>query len=356
MTTKRNRKRNAQVTAAIEAEQPKSKKMAKSDVIDLDEDDIDDTVASPSETPNPNGALESYYYGTLDGKESNMQDKVQISIKCCNCKLTFDNNIELLDHLLAHAHNVPSGTNVLQCRFCLAMLPSMDTLDAHIKESHPKDTFVSNGLICVICETRFSTANQLTKHMTSNHVSAELPYECGTCYHRTSSHRAAVDHFYEQHDGTAMLQCPFCLKSISVWNIGKAYNQNVTFFMAHLQKHQKKGIAKKCNRCALWFVHKGTLKEHQQRSHNSCLGKKNLHMWEPTSSSRGIILARLTQSSGGGKDTLLGAGMPDGMHGNGQDEEEMEDEVFEDMVLVIPDESLRCKECDLDVGDEDHYT
>ncbi|XP_044727115.1 uncharacterized protein LOC123290836 isoform X2 [Chrysoperla carnea] len=336
--TARNRKRNYSSISGEASPQPssKSKKTGAQQVntvIDLDDETVDNRSS---------GALESYYYGTLDGKESNMQQKVKINIKCCSCKMTFTNNIHLLDHLLAHAHNVSTGANAVQCRFCLAMLGSSDALESHINESHPCDTFVSNALICVICETRFTTANQLTKHMTNTHVAAELPYECGTCYHRTSSHRAAIEHFYNEHDGTAMLQCPFCLKSISVWNIGRAYNQNVTFFMAHLQKHQKKGTAKKCNRCALWFVHKGTLKEHQQRSHNSLIGKRNLHMWQPTSNS--VILARAT------------APQQSAYSSQPSPEPEPLQELFDDMVVILPDEELKCKECDLDVGDEDHYT
>jgi predicted metallopeptidase len=39
-----------------------------------------------------------------------------------------------------------------------------------------------------------------------------------------------------------------------------------------LQKHQRKSIARKCNKCTMWFVHKGILKEHQIKDHSSFKG------------------------------------------------------------------------------------
>lgn len=39
-----------------------------------------------------------------------------------------------------------------------------------------------------------------------------------------------------------------------------------------LQKHQRKSIARKCNKCAMWFVHKGILKEHHIKDHSSFKG------------------------------------------------------------------------------------
>ena len=45
-----------------------------------------------------------------------------------------------------------------------------------------------------------------------------------------------------------------------------------------LQKHQRKSIARKCNKCALWFVHKGILKEHQEKDHSSFKDVPGIHV------------------------------------------------------------------------------
>lgn len=223
--------------------------------------------------------LESYYLGTLEGDPKHpLAQKVILNVRCCVCKVPYTNNIQLLDHLLAHAHNIPAKNAHTQCRYCLASLPTVQELNKHIGEMHPIETrsFSTPSLACVICEIRFNSVYMLGKHMSKEHVPYELPYQCGTCNYRCSAHRQIIDHFYKEHNGATTVQCPFCLKCTTVWSAGRIMSTNVTFFLAHLQKHQKKAMAKKCNKCALWFIHKETLKDHQTKAHATLVNKRHV--------------------------------------------------------------------------------
>lgn len=75
---------------------------------------------------------------------------------------------------------------------------------------------------------------------------------------------------FQTHVGGERIQCPFCLKCVAISNLGKKMPANTFFFMHHVRKHLAKNSARKCDKCALWFVHKGILKEHQAKDHISC--------------------------------------------------------------------------------------
>lgn len=271
------RKRPAQTTtipppsAVIDLERPSAPKKP----------NITTTVTStttvsyhePDQTQTENMVpLESYYYGTMEGDPNNpLAARVTLNVRCCVCKIPFSNNIQLLDHMLAHAHNISTKAAITQCRYCLASLPTIEDLNKHIGDAHPTETksYSNSNLACLICANRYTSVYMLGKHMSKEHVPLEMPYQCGTCNFRTSCHRTVVDHFYKEHNGATTVQCPFCLKSTTVWSSGRVMSTNVTFFLAHLQKHQKKAMAKKCGKCALWFIHKDTLKEHQTKMHST---------------------------------------------------------------------------------------
>lgn len=95
----------------------------------------------------------------------------------------------------------------------------------------------------------------------------ELPYECGLCHYRTSIYKQFLDHFTQTHKGTPYVFCPFCLKMISVSHNGEAIAANVSFYVSHLERHQRKSLTKKCYRCQLSFIHKGILEQHLEADH-----------------------------------------------------------------------------------------
>ncbi|XP_044267010.1 uncharacterized protein LOC123012884 [Tribolium madens] len=217
--------------------------------------------------------LENYYYGTIS-PTSPSKNKTTINIKCPFCKLTFNTNISLMNHLFKHAHNV--SNDVQLCKYCLTIVPSANDLLKHINTAHPDETKFDNGFVCLICESHFRNPFILGKHMSKEHCPSELPYLCGTCGFRCSNHKQAVDHFYQQHDHGTTIQCPFCLKSTTIYSGGRNISQNMNYFIQHLQKHQKKQLAKRCGRCTLWFIQKEFLKDHQIKMHVSQRGKQGL--------------------------------------------------------------------------------
>lgn len=206
--------------------------------------------------------LENYYYGTIPGS-INVNKKVTFNLKCCLCRATFSNNIKLMMHMFAHAHSVAPGSH--QCRYCLTSSTTLEGVNKHIQTSHPSETRFGEVYACVICESKFQNPYSLGKHLSREHYPAELPYVCATCGFRCSSHKLTIDHFYKEHDGSSNIQCPFCLKSTTVCSNGRMMPQNINFFLQHLQKHQKKAVAKKCSHCALWFIQKEYLREHEIR-------------------------------------------------------------------------------------------
>ncbi|XP_076270837.1 uncharacterized protein LOC143202853 isoform X2 [Rhynchophorus ferrugineus] len=219
--------------------------------------------------------LENYYYGTIDNYPP--KTKVTLNMKCPYCKEMFNNNIVLMNHLFKHAHNVSKDGQM--CRYCLASVPTANDLLKHIASSHPVETKHDNGFVCLICETQYMNPFVLGKHMSKEHCPSELPYQCGTCGYRCSNHKQVIDHFYKQHDNGPTIQCPFCLKSTTVFSSSRNIVQNMTYFFQHLQKHQKKQFARRCGKCNLWFVQKDVLKEHQMKMHVSQRGKTGLVPW-----------------------------------------------------------------------------
>ncbi|RZC37349.1 uncharacterized protein BDFB_009267, partial [Asbolus verrucosus] len=231
------------------------------------------TKSTSPDVPEQLVPLENYYYGTINPFQ-NTKNKVTINIKCPFCKLTFNTNISLMNHLFKHAHNV--SNDVQLCKYCLTIVPTGNDLLKHIGTSHPDETKFDNGFVCLICEAHFRNPFILGKHMSKEHCPSELPYMCGTCSFRCSNHKQAVDHFYQQHDHGTTIQCPFCLKSTTIFSGGRNISQNMNYFIQHLQKHQKKQLAKRCGRCTLWFIQKEFLKDHQTKMHISQRGKHGL--------------------------------------------------------------------------------
>ncbi|EGK97658.1 AGAP001141-PB [Anopheles gambiae str. PEST] len=221
--------------------------------------------------------LESYYYGCSGGtelKESALAC-TDFAVPCPECPdLTFRSNVELLDHLLQHASpavasNADGGATV-QCRTCLEHVADQEE-EKHKMLSHPQETksLLCKTCSCLICEQRFSTVSVLVTHLQKSHHPLEMPYRCGGCDYRSSILRTTIEHFYEQHKGSALLQCPVCLQICCAYRTGDEgpLMKNVHQFLAHLRKHTDKAISKRCNKCALSFLDKGEQKFHSIFGH-----------------------------------------------------------------------------------------
>uniref|UniRef100_A0A182NQZ6 C2H2-type domain-containing protein n=1 Tax=Anopheles dirus TaxID=7168 RepID=A0A182NQZ6_9DIPT len=229
-------------------------------------------------------ALEAYYYGCTGGgevKESALPCS-DFLVACPECPgMILRSNLHLLDHLLWHANPPPPEYAVrpTQCRTCLEYVPDRASLKDHRTCVHPmesKSTFAKT-CNCLICEQRFSTLAVLSVHMQKSHHQLEMPYRCAGCNFRSSILHTVVEHFYEKHKGSGLLQCPFCLKMVCVYrdvpdtvtnsDQSGALVKNVAHFLSHLRRHMDKTSAKRCNKCALSFFTKGEHKFHTTFDH-----------------------------------------------------------------------------------------
>ncbi|GLH04372.1 Pogo transposable element with ZNF domain, partial [Gryllus bimaculatus] len=216
-------------------------------------------------------SLQAYYYGTLEGDPVAMnEEKKELPVlKCSVCVKKFNNNIQLMKHLILHAQFSQFSTelsDVTQCKYCLKTFPTPFSMQTHLEEVH---LTTGNNDMCMICTEKFKDTSALIQHMHRTHVALEMPYVCNVCQFRSSIHRDVIDHFYEVHNHGEKMQCPFCLKTVAVCANGRRLGSNISFFLTHIQKHQRRYITKKCTRCALWFVNKWAIREHLQRDHVS---------------------------------------------------------------------------------------
>lgn len=219
-------------------------------------------------------SLENFYYGSLAG-DHYVADFYPHEIKCTVCnKKTCKNNIEMMEHVFNHALNTTPAGRPLQCRYCLSSFKQSEMLNSHIKISHPIETQLGVMYSCLICSYKAKSHIALGKHMNSHHVRSELPYKCETCGFRTSTHRDIINHFYKIHSGGSQLQCPFCLKTVSIEKQRRNPCGNV--FMHHIVKHLKKGAYTKCSKCMLTFINKNEYTEHVMNMHASLKGKQGL--------------------------------------------------------------------------------
>ncbi|XP_067003652.2 uncharacterized protein [Anabrus simplex] len=257
--------------------------------------------------PEEQTALDSYYYGTLEGDKELIENEYKNtnSIKCCACQRKFTNNIQLMKHLILHAqkesHLSIELVDVTQCKYCLKIFPTSFLMQTHIEEIHLK---TSLSLLCRICEEKFRDHASLIAHMHRLHVAMEMPYACGVCKFRSSMHRDVIDHFYEVHNNGETMQCPFCLKTVAFSHQGKRITANVYFFLTHMQKHQRRTITRKCTRCAMWFVHKGIQREHMLNDHTSYKGVPGVKVFVHPSG-MDILMPVPPSTNGPSKSTLF---------------------------------------------------
>lgn len=88
--------------------------------------------------------LENYYYGTIENYTKT--PSITLNMKCPFCKSVFDNNIQLMNHLFKHAHNVSQDAQL--CRYCLTSVPTANDLLKHIGKFNI--LFYHGGELCEI--------------------------------------------------------------------------------------------------------------------------------------------------------------------------------------------------------------
>ncbi|XP_048485742.1 zinc finger protein 652-A isoform X21 [Plutella xylostella] len=188
------------------------------------------------------------------------------SIKCCFCKLTFDEPSifrkhvdsihRLVDRCRAMHRRLSLKIDItdLQCTTCTAAFESLDLLTVHLKNEHNYDikTVSTSKLVpirlapdrhtCVFCEKNFSglrelyrhsgshfsryqcqtcgkgyeSKNSLTMHILNKHSNSELKFFCSSCKQRFPSTAAKRKHF-EESKKCMTFSCPFCEERFMFW-------------------------------------------------------------------------------------------------------------------------------------------
>lgn len=220
-------------------------------------------------------SMEAHYYGVYnppaDEPPLDSCEEVAFEVKCPECVRTFVTNLELQDHVFEHA---VKAQHKYQCRYCLEKFAENELLTKHIMTAHPIEvqppsSGSSTYYYDLLCEAKFASLGALSIHM-GKHLATELPFKCGACSYLASSRRLVIDHFYEEHARTAILQCPHCLQIFLCANRDEgALTDNVLAFVQHVHIHLQKHRTKKCNRCSMSFTQKGVLKQHQIFAHGS---------------------------------------------------------------------------------------
>lgn len=205
-------------------------------------------------------SLESYYYGTVECDP--VVEEVELNVKCPICQKVYGTNTDLMLHLFRHV-----ATADYFCKYCLMDCGSKHNLYTHLELKHAIETKAGRFFNCLICHDKFNSVVVLGKHMSIEHSPSELPYHCGSCEYKSSSHKAIIDHFYKKHRKQAILQCPFCL---SITKMEENMTADANTFLQHLIAHAKKGknpkgAVKKCARCDLQFLDKEEFDQHGER-------------------------------------------------------------------------------------------
>ena len=98
---------------------------------------------------------------------------------------------------------------------------------------------------------------EIRAHLNDIHPPYELPYQCHVCSFLCYSHRLAVDHFYFEHKGFNLIQCPLCLNCVSFKKTKDPYHKDeVEVYLSHLKKHMAPKSVK-CKKCVLTFITTG---------------------------------------------------------------------------------------------------
>lgn len=142
------------------------------------------------------------------------------------CNTRFDDNINLMKHMILHAQLEPplaiAIKSAQQCDHCflgfhtnIELKEHMDQVRKYIYfqfyycnrteldlqrtlQTHPSSQNTTGSMTeCRICEESFPNRVEYIFHMHRSHVEMELPYECGVCHYRSSVFKMLLDHFVQ---------------------------------------------------------------------------------------------------------------------------------------------------------------
>ncbi|KAI1720085.1 zinc finger protein [Ditylenchus destructor] len=210
---------------------------------------------------------ETYLEAYPTGGQTERDDEFLGQFKCTynNCGKHLRNNVTFMYHLWAHLTSKSDATFEQQikddvtrlrtCPECLLIQPSPHRMHLHYHRVHKFDKLLSSQdlAICNICESVCQFAN-MDVHLL-RHGDADLPYHCKKCRYRTSAREALFRHFLENHCGTSMCLCPFCVVSFNI-PLSERLRPTVVMktYVQHMMDHDI-DFQQGCQQCVTRFQH-----------------------------------------------------------------------------------------------------
>ncbi|CRK89119.1 CLUMA_CG002677, isoform A [Clunio marinus] len=224
-------------------------------------------------------------------KEIHGQQEDHVCHICGKKYLTADGlNLHMRYTHEPHMNDSKNSLKVNKCRKCCKSFPSVESLQQHKNEFHPK-VLKEKCYICLLAlpsvfakvkhinrehsdcvnkecakcgQKKFSTASRFEIHMRKHEVGkTEI---CKYCNKKFSVPRTLASHINSKHKGKKLFKCEICGDSISSTDMAR-----------HLAKHKYSNENFNCSKCKNSFYSKILFDRHMVRVHGSHPGVECFH-------------------------------------------------------------------------------
>ena len=188
-------------------------------------------------------------------------DDIAGEVQCYFCGLIFDRTSKVQDHIrenhcyFARRQHFGPKRNY-QCHACNMMCENEDRLQRHCctYTRFPK----LNVYDCTICQTTFSTRNELAKHDIEIHVTDK--FFCDKCDFKCKSAHQMYSHRKQKHEMIRDFVCDIC---------GKGFALKHKLTNHHKFVHSNELMSCVCDKCGNEFKNIRELQQHQRKKHPS---------------------------------------------------------------------------------------
>ncbi|KAL3317295.1 hypothetical protein Ciccas_004048 [Cichlidogyrus casuarinus] len=271
--------------------------------------------------------LEEYFYAITEPSSEYSEEKAEFRFKCAVCQRMFTSNVVLMYHIMEHVDENAIALLCFReeygCMICQQDFSTARELRLHNDRIHP--TYLgSNGesyssrsafenaenhsgemvplirwgcnsptvqFFCKICGKETASELALAHHLQFTHHYREQPYVCRLCMFRSSVYEDILEHFYQFHQNSNHLICPYCLRiftpsnarpaswsppqsslsgGVSTAGLGAGVGQTQVL-LQHLRLHQIAHHLRRCTCCKLTFTNRYDYLIHCRLDHGPCI-------------------------------------------------------------------------------------
>ena len=185
-------------------------------------------------------------------------------VQCRQCKMSFAEIEDLLQHVKEHSKFGQNFLFPLQCRLCKAYFSVTESLKLHLQTHREKpETFE-----CAVCGKSFTNRSVMARHMrVHNHVK---PCECTVCG-KTFVRKSMMDSHMLTHTGEKPLQCDHTEDHSFACKACENKSARKQYLNTYIQMRNGRGREKlefSCDDCKKEFASKRSLALHQSRHAN----------------------------------------------------------------------------------------